>query len=172
LVALERGPWDPPPEAVGRPLEPAAPYPGGREAARFSDDAPPAASGPREAVESIAPPPAQPAGQARPEEVERLASLVARLESLEARLSAPPAAPDAGPRPGIPTGLAESLARLALAGIEPPLEPDDWALILKVSRREVDRLRSAGRLPKADFYLGRSPRWCAATARDWMKAAK
>jgi hypothetical protein len=78
-------------------------------------------------------------------------------------------APDAGPRPAISAGLADSLARLALAGIEPPIEPDDWALILKVSRREVDRLRSAGKLPKADFYVGRSPRWLASTTRAFLE---
>jgi hypothetical protein len=60
--------------------------------------------------------------------------------------------------------------RLAAAGIEPALKIDDWARALSCSRREVERLRSSGKLPRPDFFVGsRSPRWHASTARRWLE---
>jgi hypothetical protein len=58
--------------------------------------------------------------------------------------------------------------RLAAAGIEPALTIDDWARALSCSRRGVERLRSAGKLPRPDFHAGRCPRWHAATVRAWL----
>ena len=53
--------------------------------------------------------------------------------------------------------------------IEPLLSIEDLAAVLNVSRRVVERMRSAGRLPKADLTLGtRIPRWQAATIRAWI----
>jgi hypothetical protein len=52
--------------------------------------------------------------------------------------------------------------------IEPMLSIDDLATILKCSRRLVERLRSAGKVPKPDFHVGRCPRWKAETVRLWI----
>jgi hypothetical protein len=69
----------------------------------------------------------------------------------------------------IPEPLAKVVARLALAGIEPTIGNADWPVILRCSRREVDKLRAAGQLPPPDFTLGRrSPRWLARTVHEWM----
>jgi hypothetical protein len=65
--------------------------------------------------------------------------------------------------------LATIVARLALAGIEPALTLDDWPFILNCSRREVERLKSAGELPSPDFFVGRLPRWRAATVRAHLE---
>jgi hypothetical protein len=66
--------------------------------------------------------------------------------------------------------LAEIVARLALAGVQPALTLDDWPFVLNCSRREVERMKSAGRLPAPDFHVGKLPRWTAATVRSWMLA--
>jgi excisionase family DNA binding protein len=55
----------------------------------------------------------------------------------------------------------------------PPAEPlwttEGIAGYLSVSRRTVERMRSAGRLPKPDCRAGcRMPRWKAETIRQWM----
>jgi hypothetical protein len=52
--------------------------------------------------------------------------------------------------------------------IEPMLSLDDLAIILKCSRRWLERERSAGRVPKPDFMAGRCPRWRAETIRRWI----
>lgn len=62
-----------------------------------------------------------------------------------------------------------SPARLADA-IEPALSLDDLVRLLNGSRRSIERMKSAGKLPKPDFYLGRMPRWWPATIRGWIKA--
>jgi hypothetical protein len=46
---------------------------------------------------------------------------------------------------------------------------DDWARILNISRRAVERLKSAGRLPRPDLTIGRMPRWRPMTIRRWIE---
>jgi hypothetical protein len=58
--------------------------------------------------------------------------------------------------------------RLALAGIEPAVGMNDWTVILRCSRREVERLRAAGTIPPPDFKVGKAPRWLARTAREFL----
>jgi len=48
---------------------------------------------------------------------------------------------------------------------------EDVAAALKVSRRKLERLRAAGRFPKPDVTLGRSPRWRATTITAWLADA-
>jgi len=50
------------------------------------------------------------------------------------------------------------------------LSIDDLAAILKCSRRLVERMRSAGKVPRPDFHAGRCPRWRAETIRRWIEA--
>jgi hypothetical protein len=66
------------------------------------------------------------------------------------------------PAPGIRPGL--TLA----AAIEPLLSIDDLAAILNCSRRLVERMRSAGKVPKPDMHVGRCPRWMPETLRRWI----
>ena len=98
--------------------------------------------------------------------VGRFDAAIGRLDAIEAKLAAPiPHAADVQ-RTGIKA--KETAARLEAVGIKPALGPDDWKPIVGRSRREVDRLRSEGKIPKPDFYSGRSPRWHAATAQAWL----
>ena len=55
------------------------------------------------------------------------------------------------------------------AGIEPLLGIDDLAAILRCSRRLVERMRSAGKVPKPDIKIGKMPRWKAATIQAWIE---
>jgi hypothetical protein len=55
------------------------------------------------------------------------------------------------------------------ASIEPMLGIDDLAVLLNCSRRLVERMRSAGRVPKPDIKVGKCPRWKAATIRAWIE---
>ena len=52
--------------------------------------------------------------------------------------------------------------------LDPLLSIDDLARVLNCGRRSVERLLSAGRLPRPDIRLGRMPRWRPATIRDWI----
>jgi predicted DNA-binding transcriptional regulator AlpA len=56
--------------------------------------------------------------------------------------------------------------------IEPLLSVTDLARILAVSRRSCERLRAAGKLPRPDLHLGRSPRWRTETVRRWIADAQ
>jgi hypothetical protein len=51
--------------------------------------------------------------------------------------------------------LADVLAELARLG---------------VSRRIIERERSAGRLPKPDLHIGRMPLWRVETVRAWLES--
>jgi predicted DNA-binding transcriptional regulator AlpA len=53
--------------------------------------------------------------------------------------------------------------------IEPLLAIRDLCRILGVDRRTIERMRSAGRLPKPTLLVGnRSPRWSAESIREWI----
>jgi predicted DNA-binding transcriptional regulator AlpA len=49
------------------------------------------------------------------------------------------------------------------------LRLDDIAAALGVSRRAIERERSAGRLPKPDRKIGRMPIWSPETIRRWIE---
>jgi hypothetical protein len=53
--------------------------------------------------------------------------------------------------------------------IEPLLGIDDLATVLKCSRRLVERMRSAGKVPKPDIKIGKMPRWKPETIRAWIE---
>src|SRR5262245_6296558 len=54
-------------------------------------------------------------------------------------------------------------------GIEPMLGIDDLATLLSCSRRLVERMRSAGKVPKPDIKIGKMPRWKPETIRRWIE---
>ena len=45
---------------------------------------------------------------------------------------------------------------------------NDLAIALRVSRRTIERERSAGRFPKPDRHIGKTPLWSVATIRRLM----
>jgi len=47
---------------------------------------------------------------------------------------------------------------------------DDIADALRVDKRTLDRLRSAGKLPKPDLFIFRSSRWRPETIRAWIES--
>jgi predicted DNA-binding transcriptional regulator AlpA len=53
--------------------------------------------------------------------------------------------------------------------LAPLLSLDDVAATLSVSRRFLERLRAAGKVPKPDFLAGRCPRWKPSTIADWIE---
>ncbi len=55
------------------------------------------------------------------------------------------------------------------AGIEPMLGIDDLAALLSCSRRLVERMRSAGKVPRPDIKVGKMPRWRVETIRRWIE---
>jgi hypothetical protein len=82
--------------------------------------------------------------------------------------------------------LADVLAELAaiLPGLKaalerqadnrPRIEPlalrlDELAHALGVSRRIIERERSAGRFPQADLHIGRCPLWRIETVKSWLE---
>ena len=46
---------------------------------------------------------------------------------------------------------------------------DELAAALGVSRRTLERERSAGRLPRPDLHIGRAPLWRCETIREWLE---
>jgi predicted DNA-binding transcriptional regulator AlpA len=44
----------------------------------------------------------------------------------------------------------------------------ELAEALGVSRRTLERERSAGRFPKPDLHIGKAPCWQPETIRDWI----
>jgi predicted DNA-binding transcriptional regulator AlpA len=78
----------------------------------------------------------------------------------------PPEAPHpsgVGPRPEVRRGPTLK------AGLEPMLSLDDLAALLSCSRRLVERMRSAGKIPRPDIHVGRCPRWKPETIRKWIE---
>jgi len=67
-------------------------------------------------------------------------------------------------------GSAVKPGRALTAGMEPLLSIDDLAAILNCSRRLVERMRSAGKVPPPDLNVGRMPRWKPETVRRWVEA--
>jgi predicted DNA-binding transcriptional regulator AlpA len=49
------------------------------------------------------------------------------------------------------------------------LRLDEVTRSLGVSRRAIERERSAGRFPKPDLTIGRMPLWRPETIRDWVE---
>ncbi len=45
---------------------------------------------------------------------------------------------------------------------------DEVAALLGVSRRTIERERSAGRFPKPDLHIGRAPLWKRETLVRWI----
>ncbi len=90
---------------------------------------------------------------------------------------APPARPDRSwpvrladtiPPPENPRPEARP-ARALPVGIEPMLSLDDVAAWLNCSRRVIERMRSAGKVPKPDIKIGKMPRWRVETIRRWIE---
>jgi hypothetical protein len=68
------------------------------------------------------------------------------------------------------TPLSEApRARALPAGVEPLLSLDDLVVILKCSRRLIERMRAAGKLPRPQLYAGKCPRWKPETIRAWIE---
>jgi hypothetical protein len=49
------------------------------------------------------------------------------------------------------------------------LSQGDLVRVLNASRRTIERLRSAGKLPKPDLFLNKMPRWRPETIRAWIE---
>jgi predicted DNA-binding transcriptional regulator AlpA len=83
---------------------------------------------------------------------------------------------------GAVSALAAILPRLIevlerLFKLTPPVVPlqerltlriDELAKALGVSRRAIERERSAGRFPDPDLSIGKMPLWCVESFREWM----
>lgn len=48
------------------------------------------------------------------------------------------------------------------------LRLDELAVSLGISRRTLERERSAGRFPKPDLHIGKAPLWMPETLRRWL----
>ena len=98
--------------------------------------------------------------------------------------SPPPQDPEAAELPEGVTTLPEALAELAaiLPGLRnalnrPPGPPvdrmtlrlDELAAALGVSRRAIERERSAGRFPRPDLTIGKMPLWRVETVRAYLE---
>ena len=77
-----------------------------------------------------------------------------------------------------PLALADSInrqpetgkpKRTLPAGIERLLGIDDLATLLSCSRRLVERMRAAGKIPLPDMYIGKMPRWWPERIRRWVE---
>ena len=80
--------------------------------------------------------------------------------------TSPPADPDAGePSPAPQSARPTVPLRDRLTwGI------DDLSALTGLSRRTLERERSAGRFPKPDLYVGKRPMWRPETIRRWIEA--
>lgn len=73
-----------------------------------------------------------------------------------------PTAPDAEALPRGAVPLGEHLPRLAY-------RLNEVAAVLGISRRTIERERSAGRFPKPDLVIGKTPLWRLATIDAWLE---
>ena len=48
---------------------------------------------------------------------------------------------------------------------------DEIAGLVGVSRRTIERQRSAGRFPQPDLRIGKTPLWKPATVQKWIDSA-
>jgi predicted DNA-binding transcriptional regulator AlpA len=55
------------------------------------------------------------------------------------------------------------------SSIEPLYRIPDVIRIVNCSSRTFERERAAGRFPKPDRYIGKSPRWKGETIRAWIE---
>lgn len=55
-----------------------------------------------------------------------------------------------------------------MPALEPMIGINEIARLLACSRRLVERMRSAGKLPKPDLHVGRMPRWNRKTIAAWI----
>jgi predicted DNA-binding transcriptional regulator AlpA len=117
--------------------------------------------------------------------LERLASLEAAIIAAhDGRRAAGPIA--AGPpvievQPGVFGRLAEALEALLEVLRRRPdpdgaerlvYRADELAQALGISRRELDRARAMGRIPKPTKVLGRMPVWSVSAINKWLSDAK
>jgi predicted DNA-binding transcriptional regulator AlpA len=85
-------------------------------------------------------------------------AVVSRLDILIAKVDALPGA-GSEPSPSRPTLPADRLAFRA----------DELADLLGISRRALDRERSAGAFPQPDRIIGKMPLWSRETVLIWLK---
>ena len=73
-----------------------------------------------------------------------------------------------------PRAVRQSLPAAATHEAPPPAAPrlalrlDEVARALGISRRAIERERSAGRFPRPDLTIGRMPLWRPETIRGWI----
>jgi predicted DNA-binding transcriptional regulator AlpA len=68
----------------------------------------------------------------------------------------------------LPNSTAVAPPHQALS-IESLLGIAELARVLNCSRRLVERMRSAGRLPRPTMMCGKCPRWSSETIRRWIE---
>jgi predicted DNA-binding transcriptional regulator AlpA len=73
------------------------------------------------------------------------------------------------PEPVAPTDVALSHRAMNLLINRIALRLDEVARALGVSRRSIERERSAGRFPKPDLHVGRMPLWKPETLQRWIE---
>jgi predicted DNA-binding transcriptional regulator AlpA len=76
--------------------------------------------------------------------------------------------------PAVEAGSPEEAASLAPVSLVTladrlALRLDEVARALGVSRRAIERERSAGRFPAPDLLIGRMPLWKPETIRQWVE---
>jgi hypothetical protein len=75
------------------------------------------------------------------------------------------------------TVTPESTASVKASPARPPVEKlayriNDLEAALGLSRRAIERARSAGKFPKADRHVGRCPHWCVETIKAWLEGGE
>jgi hypothetical protein len=72
--------------------------------------------------------------------------------------------------------LVIALNRLIAVLDKPPIDRiltlKDFACVIRVSTTVFDRLRSAGKLPRPDLVIARSPRWRVETVRRFLEGGR
>jgi predicted DNA-binding transcriptional regulator AlpA len=68
------------------------------------------------------------------------------------------------------THLTEPPERNPVAGVDRlTLRLDELAKALGISRRTLERERSAGRFPRPDLFIGKMPLWRPEAIRAWVE---
>ncbi|CAN5898868.1 helix-turn-helix domain-containing protein [soil metagenome] len=66
--------------------------------------------------------------------------------------------------------MANAAPEAPADAIEPLMTIDALTRVLACDRRTIERMRSAGHLPRPDLMIGRrSPRWKPETIRAWVE---